>query len=77
MSMIMSYNEEQKSLTSFHSSVVFTTRIPARRSECPPKYFVALCITQSAPHLKGYCSGGGPKVASTTSLPPTAWILSA
>ena len=26
--------------TMFHSSSVFTTSTPHRRSECPPKYFV-------------------------------------
>ena len=66
-----------------------TTRTPQRRSECPPRYLVPtqrheqatepenravpLCRIVSVPHLKGYCRGGGPNVASTTSLPPTAW----
>jgi hypothetical protein len=35
---------------------------------------VALCMTQSAPHLNGYWRGGGANVASTDSFSPTAWI---
>ena len=36
-----------------------------------------LCKTTSAPHLKGYCRGGGAKVESTMIWPPTACTLSA
>lgn len=41
------------------------------------KYLVPLCMTKSAPHLKGSCRGGGAKVASTKSLPLALWTLSA
>ena len=33
---------EGKELTEYHSSFVLTTRIPARRSLCPPKYLVPI-----------------------------------
>ena len=38
---------------------------------------VPLCMTMSAPHLKGYWSGGGPNVESTRSQPPALCTLSA
>ena len=34
---------------------------------------IASWTYQSAPKLKGYCNGGGPKVESTSNLPPTLW----
>ena len=46
-----------------------------RNTEKLDEKFVPLCITQSAPHLNGYCKGGGPKVESTRRWPFTAWTL--
>ena len=34
-------------------SALFTTTKPATKSECPPKYLVALCNTMSAPNVNG------------------------
>ena len=39
---------------------------PAVRSLCPPRYFVAECMTMSAPSASGFCKTGVAKVLSTT-----------
>ena len=33
-------------------------------------YLVVLCMTMSAPWVRGRCSGGGAKVLSTTTVTP-------
>src|SRR5713101_1275149 len=43
---------------------------PARWSEWPFRYLVALCITTSTPISSGRCSAGGPKVESITLTVP-------
>src|SRR5947207_15304955 len=51
-------------------SAVLATTTPASTSLCPPRYFVAECMTKSAPHLNGSKRGGGAKVASTPTIAP-------
>jgi len=41
------------------------TMTPATRSECPPRYFVALCMTAVAPRSSGCARSGVAKVLST------------
>ena len=49
-------------------SRVVTT--PASRSECPPRYFVALCQARSAPRSSGRCRSGVANVLSQHSSAP-------
>jgi hypothetical protein len=43
----------------------FIIKAPAITSECPARYFVAECITISAPKSNGFCKYGVAKVLST------------
>ena len=49
---------------------------PASTSECPFRYFVAECITMSAPHSSGRQFTGVATVLSTSTFAPAAWATS-
>src|SRR5205807_1651360 len=49
---------------------------PPTTSLCPPRYFVELCTTMSAPSDSGFCRHGVAKVLSTTVIAPRAWAMS-
>ncbi len=51
--------------------------LPAVRSECPFRYFVAECITRSAPRSSGCVSTGVAAVESTANRAPAACAISA
>jgi hypothetical protein len=46
----------------------FIIKAPAITSECPARYFVAECITISAPKSNGFCKYGVAKVLSAKAL---------
>src|SRR5882724_5840648 len=48
---------------------------PAITSLCPFKYFVAECMTRSAPRLSGRVSTGVAAVLSTASRAPPEWAI--
>ena len=52
------------------SSWSAVTAAPISRSACPPRYFVTLCTTTSAPSSSGRCSSGVAKVLSTAVRTP-------
>src|ERR1700733_10214645 len=56
--------------TLFRDVISFVTTTPASKSLCPPRYFVAECMTKSTPHLNGSINGGGANVASTATTAP-------
>src|SRR5215207_7903030 len=53
---------------------------PPTTSECPPRYFVVLWTTRSAPSASGCCRYGEAKVLSTASTAPArcaTWAMAA
>ena len=48
---------------------------PPTTSEWPPRYFVAECVTKSAPNPMGCCRYGEANVLSTTSQAPASWVI--
>ncbi len=59
------------------SSSARVTSAPATRSEWPLRYFVAECITISAPNSKGRVNTGVATVESTASFAPAFFAISA
>ena len=59
------------------SSSTRVTKAPAIKSECPPKYLVAACMTMSAPNVKGWLSTGDATVESTARRAPAACAMAA
>ena len=53
------------------------TIAPPIRSECPPRYFVTLWTTASAPSSSGRCSAGVANVLSTTTRAPASCATAA
>mmetsp|Transcript_18516 Transcript_18516/g.60799 ORF Transcript_18516/g.60799 Transcript_18516/m.60799 type:complete len:227 (-) Transcript_18516:237-917(-) len=53
----------------------FATRTPASTSLCPFRYFVAECITMSAPKFRGWLSTGVAAVLSTTQNAPMSCAM--
>ena len=54
-----------------------TTTAPSSTSECPARYFVALCTTTSAPRSSGFWPRGVANVESTTTRAPAACAAAA